>query len=234
MNIIRDYLVELAKYLPEFLRRDTEMSTILEVESIEHRVQVDALKDLVNQLFIDTATWGLANYERNLGISPQADDDFAQRRNRIYLKLQFKQTSTKEFMRKLAARYFSDDAVIEAREDNPNDMFWIINHGGSLLYFWDLIDAIDTYIPAHLGFGLHIERETDATPYIGGCMIQHKKFVVGMAAPKGGNAEAVPYIGGRTYTHRRYSVANARPKESNAYMVNRIAGRESMHKKYTV
>ena len=159
MNIIRDYLVELAKYLPEFLRQDQEMSAILEAESREHRVQVEILKDLVNQLFVDSATWGLSNFERNLGLQPEADDDFVQRRNRILLYLQQKRTVNKEFMEALFRRYVSEDSTIKVVEDNPENTFWVIDTGGQILYPKDLFDAIETYKPAHLRFGLQIERE---------------------------------------------------------------------------
>lgn len=159
MNIIRDYLVELAKYLPEFLRQDQEMSAILEAESREHRVQVEILKDLVNQLFVDSATWGLSNFERNLGLQPEADDDFVQRRNRILLYLQQKRTVNKEFMEALFRRYVSEDSTIKVVEDNPENTFWVIDTGGQILYPKDLFDAIETYKPAHLRFGLQIERD---------------------------------------------------------------------------
>ena len=159
MSMIRNYTVDLLKYLPEFLAQSPEMTALMNVESKEHILQEKALQDIFKQFFISTATWGLALWENDLAIVSKPTDDYTQRRNRIYLKLQSKQTSTKEFMAKLAARYFSEDAIIEPKEDNPNDMFWIIDHGGKLLYADDLLDAIDTYIPAHLGFGLQIERE---------------------------------------------------------------------------
>lgn len=159
MSMIRNYTVDLLKYLPEFLAQSPEMTALMNVESKEHILQEAALQDIFKQFFISSATWGLSAWERNLEITPNADDTYQQRRNRIYLKLQGRQTSTKEFMVKLAARYFSEDAVLEPIEDNPNETFWIIDHGGTLLYAKDLFEAIDTYIPAHLGFGLHFERE---------------------------------------------------------------------------
>lgn len=159
MSMIRNYTVDLLKYLPEFLAKSPEMAALMNVESKEHDIQEAALQDIFKQFFISSATWGLSAWERNLEITPDAEDTYQQRRNRIYLKLQGRQTSTKEFMRKLAARYFSEDAILEPIEDNPNETFWIIDHGGKLLYAQDLFEAIDTYIPAHLLFGLHVERE---------------------------------------------------------------------------
>ena len=163
MIITRDYLVELAKYLPEFLRQDPEMKAILEVESAEHRVQVEILKDLLQQLFVDTATWGLSDFERNLGLKPAATDDYIQRRNRILLYLQQRKTVTKDFIEELFSRYVSEDSQIVVMEDNPDNTFWVIDTGGRILYPDDLHEAIETYKPAHLRFGLEIRRDLTMT-----------------------------------------------------------------------
>ena len=163
MNIFRNYLVDLLSYMPEHLTKDREMATLLLVESQEHNLQEEWLQEIFKQFFVETATWGLAKYEHDYGLVANPGDTYQQRRNRIYLKLQSKQTSTKEFMAKLAARYFSEDAIIIPKEDNPNDSFWIINKGGTLLYAEDFFEAIDTYIPAHLGFTFQMERDVNLT-----------------------------------------------------------------------
>ena len=163
MSIFRNYLVDLLSYMPEHLTKDRETVTLLLVESEEHNLQEKWLQEIFKQFFIETATWGLAKYENDYGLVANPGDTYQQRRNRIYLKLQSKQTSTKEFMAKLAARYFSKDAIIIPKEDNPNDSFWIINKGGTLLYAEDFFEAIDTYIPAHLGFTFQMERDVNLT-----------------------------------------------------------------------
>lgn len=163
MNIFRNYLVDLLSYMPEHLTKDRETATLLLVESKEHNLQEEWLQEIFKQFFVETATWGLAKYEHDYGLVANPGDTYQQRRNRIYLKLQSKQTSTKEFMARLAARYFSEDAIIIPKEDNPNDSFWIINKGGTLLYAEDFFEAIDTYIPAHLGFTFQMERDVNLT-----------------------------------------------------------------------
>ena len=163
MNIIRKYLVELAKYLPEFLRQDPEMKAILEVESAEHRVQVEILKDIQKQLFVDTATWGLALFEKELGLKPNASDNYEQRRNRIFIYLQQRRTVNKEFIEELFSRYVSEGSQIVVMEDNPDNTFWVIDTGGRILYPDDLHEAIETYKPAHLRYGLEMRRDLPMT-----------------------------------------------------------------------
>ena len=163
MIITRDYIVELAKYLPEFLRQDPEMKAILEVESAEHRVQVEILKDIQKQLFVDTATWGLAFFEKELGLKPNATDNYEQRRNRILIYLQQRKTVNKEFIEELFSRYVSEGSQIVVMEDNPDNTFWVIDTGGRILYPDDLHEAIETYKPAHLRYGLEIRRDLPMT-----------------------------------------------------------------------
>ncbi|MBO6304702.1 MAG: DUF2313 domain-containing protein [Selenomonadaceae bacterium] len=163
MTIIRDYLVELQKYLPEFLRQDPEMKAILEVESKEHRVQVEVLKDIQAQMFIESATWGLSLFEKNLGLQPNASDNYEQRRNRILIYLQQHKTVNKQFIEELFSRYVSGDSKIKVVEDNPNNTFWVIDTGGRIIYPEDLREAIETYKPAHLRYGLEMRRDISLT-----------------------------------------------------------------------
>lgn len=168
MSIIRKHDdIDLEKYLPEFIRKDPTIGTVLTVESKEHKVQAKVLDDVFDQLFIDSATWGLERYERILGLTPKATDDYAQRRNRILLYLQQKVTTTKEFLRKLASRYVTEDSTIQVIEDNPHYSFRITDDAGKILYFDDLWDAVETYKPAHLGWRFVIQRHFLTEIFVG-------------------------------------------------------------------
>ena len=150
-KMFRAYLVNLWEYMPEHLRKDIETTALLNVESEEHNRQEEILKEIIDQFFVETATWGLSLYERDYGLTPNPGDDYTQRRNRIYLRLQRHQTSTKEFMKKLVKRYVSAESVVDIEEYSANYAFKVIVDGGDILYKDDLTEAIDTYKPAHLG-----------------------------------------------------------------------------------
>lgn len=202
MNIIRNYEVDLGLHLPEFIRKDPELSTVLKVESKEHKVSGEVLSDIFNQFFVDSATWGLSYWERNLGLTPNQNDDYTQRRNRIYLKLQSKQTVTAEFLRKIALRYFSEDADLITKEDNEHTVFWIINKSGRLLYPKDLYEAIDTYIPAHIGLGYEMRRDVETSVKLGIVSAFEGYVNIGLPAPKDTRfaltTAIIPAITGRT------------------------------------
>ena len=171
MNIVRDYEVDLKKYLPAFIVNDPEITLILDVESKEHKVSAEITADLLNQLFIDTATWGLKRWEEVLALPVNENETYLQRRNKILTKLQSRQTSTKVFMAALAARYLDENLEsVEVIEYNSEYSFAIRQKNGDLTsteLFNDLWDAIEIYKPAHLGWRFQINPEQDLNLFVG-------------------------------------------------------------------
>lgn len=152
MGWLRDEKVDISRYLPEFVRGDPVLGQTLAIESKEHERQRMEIRDLLAQAFIETATWGLGDWERILDLKPDAGDNYEQRRNRILLKLQGRQVSTLDFMARLCARYTVDKAA-EIEEHNEENRFRVYLHGGTsdlpgLRY------ALETYKPAHLAYNI--------------------------------------------------------------------------------
>ena len=152
MGWLRDEKVDISKYLPEFVRGDPVLGQTLAIESKEHERQRLEIRGLLAQAFIETATWGLADWERILDLKPDAGDNYEQRRNRILLKLQGWQVSTLDFMARLCARYTVDKAA-EIEEHNEENRFRVYLHGGTS-DLPGLREALETYKPAHLGYDI--------------------------------------------------------------------------------
>ena len=152
MGWLRDEKVDISKYLPEFVRGDPVLGQTLAIESKEHERQRLEIRGLLAQAFIETATWGLADWERILDLKPDAGDNYEQRRNRILLKLQGRQVSTLDFMARLCARYTVDKAA-EIEEHNEENRFRVYLHGGTS-DLPGLREALETYKPAHLGYDI--------------------------------------------------------------------------------
>ncbi|MCI6172087.1 MAG: YmfQ family protein, partial [Selenomonas bovis] len=123
MGWLRDEKVDISRYLPEFVRGDPVLGQTLAIESKEHERQRMEIRDLLAQAFIDTATWGLADWERILDLKPDAGDNYEARRNRILLKLQGRQTSTVAFITNLIKRYCTEKSKVTVIEDNEHYMF---------------------------------------------------------------------------------------------------------------
>ncbi|NMK38228.1 putative phage tail protein [Megasphaera elsdenii] len=151
MSFIRNNICNIGKYLPKFIQKSPIFSAVVKADNQEHDRQRLILKDLLNQFFVVTATWGLDGWERVLGIKTNKELSDEQRRNTILLKLQSHRISTVEFMTKLASRYYSDTTNVSIEEDNSHNAFRIL--ADSLPYDWDgLKEALETYKPAHLGY----------------------------------------------------------------------------------
>ena len=162
-EFLRQQGVDISRYLPQFLFRDKEknLQDLLAVCSWEHEQQRILLQEIAKQFFVETATWGLSDWERIVEVRPNPGDTYTQRRNRILLKLNGTQTSTLGFMERLIRRYVSDDSIIRLKESPEEYVFNIHFDGGQIIYPNDMMEAIRIYIPAHLGLNFWIEREID-------------------------------------------------------------------------
>lgn len=165
MGWLRDEKVDISKYLPEFVRGDPVLGQTLAIESKEHEQQRLEIRDLLAQAFIETATWGLADWERILDLRPDASDNYEQRRNRILLKLQGRQVSTLDFMAAVASRYIDNK---RAKIEEHNNLYYFdVSTDGTITDEKGFIDAINLYKPAHLSFGLHFQRSETGILHIG-------------------------------------------------------------------
>ena len=172
-EFIRQEIPNIADYLPKFLCHDREMAKVLSVERLEHDRQRRLLIELFRQIFVHSATWGLDRWEEDLGLEHNGGASDETRRNNILLKLQSKQISTVAFMRRLAAAYFADGTNIHIKEWNPQNTFQIVSDSISTNYA-GLIDAVETYKPAHLAFSFGYEIDGGISVYFGGVVGEYE------------------------------------------------------------
>ena len=172
-EFIRQEAPNIAAYLPKFLCHDREMAEGLSVESLEHDRQRALLIEMFRQLFVHSATWGLDRWEGVLGLEHNGGASDETRRNNILLKLQSRQISTVAFMRRLAAAYFADGTNIHVKECNRKNTFQIASDTISTNYV-GLIDAIETYKPAHLAFSFGYEIDGATNVYFGGVVGEYE------------------------------------------------------------
>lgn len=148
---LRQNKVSILKYLPYFLSKDIRYKTTNNTCDIEHENIRLIINDLLNQLFIDTATWGLNYFEEFLNIIPKKDDDYKARRTRIKILLNAHDVSTIKFMTDLANKFISDKSA-QIIEHNSEYWFEVFFNIDGLISLGDLRAAIELYKPAHLGF----------------------------------------------------------------------------------
>lgn len=176
--LIRNDEVNILRYLPNFLSKDKTFENVGNICSNEHETLRILVNELLNQMFVITATWGLDEWERVLDIKTVKTDTYSQRRNRILIKLQSNQTSTLKFMTDLASRYYIKDAEIEIQEYNTQNKFKLIADKPSFDYT-GLLEAIETYKPAHLQCMLTQRLKGNLNFYYGcGIVGKHRKTTI--------------------------------------------------------
>ena len=145
---------DLLEYLPSFYHNSDVIKTFMESNSIE----VDTLKayvdDLVKNLYVKTATWGLDLFEEELGLATDKSISYEERRERILAKKSGNGTTTKAMIKNTAEAFSGGEVeVIE----NFNDYSFVVKFVGvkgipkNLTLFKNMIEEIK---PAHLNYEL--------------------------------------------------------------------------------
>lgn len=145
---------DLLECLPSFYHNSDIIKAFMESNSVE----VDTLKaymnDLVKNLYVKTATWGLDLFEEELGLVTDKSISYEERRERILAKKRGNGTTTKAMIKNTAEAFSGGEVeVIE----NFNDYSFIVKFVGvkgipkNLALFKKMIEEIK---PAHLNYEL--------------------------------------------------------------------------------
>lgn len=164
--LLRRTPVKTLKHLPKFLPIDDDFKNTELISDDEHEKLRLAVLDVKNQLFVETATWGLSDWERVLGISVKENAGIEDRRIQILLKLQGLNTVSEAFMNNLI-NMFCEDKSGYIIQHNPEYWFEVVLNGNQKLDLDSLSDAIETYKPAHLGYTYSVNISLDSRRYIG-------------------------------------------------------------------
>lgn len=166
LYLLRRTPVKTLKHLPKFLPIDDDFKNTELISDDEHEKLRLAVLDVKKQLFVETATWGLSDWERVLGISVKENAGIEDRRIQILLKLQGLNTVSEVFMNNLI-NMFCEDKSGYIIQHNPEYWFEVVLNGNQKLDLDSLSDAIETYKPAHLGYTYSVNISLDSRRYIG-------------------------------------------------------------------
>lgn len=148
---LRQNKVSILKYLPYFLSKDIRYKTTNNTCDIEHENIRLIINDLLNQLFIDTATWGLDLWEQFLGLPIDKNTDYKTRRAKILSRMNNRQNVTLSFVNYLINLFVADKTGY-AVEYPEKYLLEIMLPDNRVTDFKALEDILDIYIPAHIGW----------------------------------------------------------------------------------
>ena len=147
-NLLRTYKVDVLRYLPKFLSKDGTFKATQDSLSEEHEKQRLIIIDICKQLFVESATWGLDDWERVYGLENK-HLSIDQRRNLLLVKMRGAQTITEEKLQEIVNLVYPPKNAVVKENTGANTFKVII----------DTIDALDEirrvveiYKPAHLSY----------------------------------------------------------------------------------
>lgn len=130
---------------PEFV----DLQDALEPETLELWTARDGL---MNQLCVDTASWGLKYWEQTLGITVEQGKDLEYRRSRIRSKLRGSGVTTVALIESVAESFSNGDVAVT---EYPQDYRLEIKFVGTIGIppnLEDLTASLREILPAHLAW----------------------------------------------------------------------------------
>lgn len=177
---IQKYYKDLSqKYLPDFLNDLPEQKTIMKINSREMARVNFLFQDVLNQLNVDTATWGLIFYEDYYGIPYNPNLSYEDRRKNIKLEMFPKDPTTTELIKKLASIYSEEVEVIRHDYELWIDIILLTTHGFEN-FMERLMKKIYSIIPAHIGshFTLVSNEKFESNYYAGAVAISTSYYLL--------------------------------------------------------
>ena len=126
------------------------------------------LRNLIDQCYIVTATWGLTRWEQMLGVTTNMSLTYERRREILMAKLRGQGTTTRKMIEDTAAAFSGGE--VKVIEDNPSHLFIIqfVGIKGIPRNMQAFISMLEDIKPAHLTYRFEYRYTTwiELKPYI--------------------------------------------------------------------
>lgn len=152
--------MKLINKLPPFYEDCPKTNTIQDGLSSEINKLYSKVNSTIDQLYVNSATWGLSEWEKFAGVK-KTDGTIEQRRARVAAKLKAKGTTTLEVMTSLCKSYVDDAKVTEIFNEYSILLELIVKKEDEIPTTYNLNsmnEAIWEIKPAHLAHILDINH----------------------------------------------------------------------------
>lgn len=177
-------LVDLEKYVPQFIREMGEMHEIYRSQGMEVAREWLKIDDIERQMFPDNSTWALSLWEANYGLKASANASEASRRKAIIARLTIPPTTTLALVQKTAEEMIGGTIWVEEEPEKSHINIWLMDRENFEAtwadvanktwqdltpYTWQkvitdlnekvidraaFVEWLETYKPAHIGYTL--------------------------------------------------------------------------------
>jgi len=149
-DLTRDIKRDMFDYMPKEYEDYAESNAVITAEAAEFEKLNADISDVLNQFFIDTATWGLAEWERICGIPTDETKPIDQRRSVIKSKLRGIGTVTVGLIKNVAESYANGEVAVIEDSAHYTITVKFVGKLGVPPNLNDIKNAIRDIIPAHL------------------------------------------------------------------------------------
>lgn len=144
---------DVVDYVPRWYEEFTEVIEILDARA-EEFVKVNAdVRDVLNQYFVDRATWGLSEWERIFKIRHDEPRTIEERRAVIKSHMRGAGTTTLAMIKNVAESYDGGEVDVENDSATFTITITFIGTRGIPSNLSDTEQALRDIIPAHLAIG---------------------------------------------------------------------------------
>jgi hypothetical protein len=174
-ELLRTYKVDVLRYLPKFLKSDGSFKATEDALSEEHEKQRLLIIDICKQLFVESATWGLSDWERVYGIKTNKHLTIKQRRQNLLVKIQGTKTITVKQLETIINQVVPVCGAHVLENTNPNEFKVALDVAA---YVEKVRELVDKYKPAHLTYVIAELYQANNYIYIGGVVNVFDKQIV--------------------------------------------------------
>jgi Uncharacterised protein conserved in bacteria (DUF2313) len=145
-NIERDMF----DYMPKEYEDYRESRAIVQSEAVEFEALHADIADVLAQFFIDTATWGLSNWESLVGVTVDESKPLSQRRSVVKSKLRGVGTVTVGLIKNVAESWYGGEVEVTEQSALYTVTVEFVSSYGVPENLADVEKALLDIIPAHL------------------------------------------------------------------------------------
>lgn len=143
--------MNLIEWLPSYYKKSQEVNNLQESISIENEKLKKYLEEVTKQFFVDTATWGIDYWERQLALQVDPKESLDIRKARIKTRLRGTGTTSIEMIKNVCKSFVNGKvAIIENQDYSFIIKFTDVKGIPSNIEY--LRTSIEKIKPAHLNF----------------------------------------------------------------------------------
>lgn len=226
--------VDILRYLPVFLAKDSEFKAANDADSREHERIRAGLLDLFEQLFAGRATWGLDWWEKFLGIPVDKSNaqGYEYRRDSVLARLMGTGTMTPKRVTDLI-NVFVTGGRANFVPEYERYAIMIRIPPAARARIDEMHKSLEMYLPAHITWRVTFVESIPENVYIGAHISARRIYSIKPQRSKNNNVAMPTYVSGMVGQHRTYHIFPQKARNviirKSIYMVGRIGVHKEVH-----